>query len=296
MSDLFRAGHVAIVGRPNVGKSTLLNRMIGEKISITSRKPQTTRQRITGIVTLPRAQVVFVDTPGFQAHHRNMLSRLMNRTVRQSLESVDAVLWVIDGARLRDEDLAVGRLLPKAVPVIVAINKSDRVSSKAALLPVIRAIEDQFHPAAIVPVSATTGLQVDALLTVLAGALPAGEKTYGDDEITTSSERSLAAELVREKLMRLLGEELPYAAAVEIEQFELRGNLRRIHAVIVVDKESQKAIVIGKGGAKLKAVASAARRDMERLFRGKVYLEAWVRVKSGWADDARALKRLGIEA
>lgn len=295
MTEPHRCGTVAIVGRPNVGKSSLLNRFAGQKISITSRKPQTTRQRITGIVTLPLAQLVFVDTPGFQVQYRSALTRLMNRNVRSSVDEVDAVLWVVEGLRLDAADQEVGRLLGKGVPLVIAVNKVDRVQRKQELLPFLQKLEEQYRPAAIVPVSATTGHQIPALLDTLAALLPPGERAYSEDEVTTLSERSLAAELVREKLIRSLGDELPYAAAVEIEKFEMDGTMRRIHAAIIVDKESQKGIVIGKGGAKLKQIASAARRDMETLFQGKVFLEIWVRVKSGWADDERALKRMGLD-
>jgi GTP-binding protein Era len=290
-----RAGLVAIVGRPNVGKSTLLNHLVGQKVSITSRKPQTTRHRITGILTRPEAQLVFVDTPGFQREYRTQLNRLMNRSVTQALEEVDAILWVIEAGRYDARDETLRKLLPERTPVVVVMNKIDRLKDKRSLLPFIQEMSGRHALAALVPVSAERGQNVDELVRAVVPLLPEGERMYDEDEITTLSERFLAAELVREKLFRLLGEELPYAADVEIERFETTGNLRRIHVGILVDKANQKAIVIGKDGEKLKKIGSQARRDMEQLFGGKVFLEIWVRVKSGWADDRASLKRLGYE-
>ena len=290
-----RAGYVAIVGRPNVGKSTLLNRLVGQKISITSRRPQTTRQRIIGIVTRPGAQYVFVDTPGFQNRHGSSMNRLMNRSVSRSIADVDVVVWVVEARQLVAEDKAVLALLQGGVPVVIVVNKIDELGNKNELLPFMQELEALAHPAAIVPVSARSGLGADHLLEALAGLLPRQDRLYGEDEITTASERTLAAELLREKLFRLLGEELPYAATVVVEKFETEGGLRRIHAAIVVDKPNHKAIVIGKGGAKLKDIATQARVDMEKLFGGKVFLEVWVRVKSGWAESLKALKNLGYE-
>jgi GTP-binding protein Era len=290
-----RAGYIAIVGQPNVGKSTLLNRMVGQKVSITSRRPQTTRQRLIGIVTRPQAQFVFVDTPGFQTRHGGTLNRMMNRSVSRSIADVDAVLWVVAAPRLDAADREVRGLIGEDVPLVVAVNKIDAVGNKNELLPLLGEIDALAHPRAIVPVSARNGLGVEDLLAALQDALPERERLYGEDEITTASERMLAAELVREKLFRLLGEELPYAATVEIEKFEIDGGLRRIHAGILVDKPGHKGIVIGKGGAKLKEISTQARLDMEKLFGGKVFLEVWVKVKSGWADDLAILKRLGID-
>jgi GTP-binding protein Era len=290
-----RAGTVAIAGRPNVGKSTLLNLLIGQKISITSRKPQTTRHRITGILTRPEAQLVFVDTPGFQTQHRGTLNRLMNRAVSQALRDVDVIVWVIEALKFDGRDEALGKLLPGGVPVILAINKVDRVKAKGDLLPFIAAASERRDFAAVVPLSAERDRDAEPLVREVIARLPYGPQIHEDDEVTTLSERFLAAELVREKLFRLLGEELPYSTAVEIERFEASANLRRIHVGILVDKANQKPIIIGAGGEKLKAISTQARKDMERLFGGKVYLETWVRVKSGWADDAAVLKRMGIE-
>ena len=288
-----RAGHVAIVGRPNVGKSTLLNALIGQKISITSRKPQTTRQRITGILTRKNAQLVFVDTPGFQARCDTALNRLMNRNVISGAQDVAAIVLVVEALKLDKRDLELQRLLPQPVPLVVAVNKVDRVRNKDLLLPFIRSVHERFNGASIVPVSALKNSGLDELVNAIVALLPVGPRLFNEDEITHSSERFLAAELIREKLFRTLGDELPYAAAVDIARFETRGKLRRIHAEIIVDKGSQKPIVIGKNGEKLKAIASRAREDMEQLFGGKVFLEVWVKVKSGWADDERALMRMG---
>jgi len=294
MSEVHRAGTVAIVGRPNVGKSTLLNRLVGQKISITSRKPQTTRHRITGILTRPDAQLVFIDTPGFQTQHRNVMNRLMNRAVGQALEGVDVVVWVVEGLRFDDRDASLLKLIPENVPLILVINKVDRIQNKPDLLPFIGKMRERRAFAAIVPMSAERDREAEGLVREMVKLLPEAPRMYDEDEITTLPERFLAAELVREKLFRLLGEELPYAAAVEIERFETTPNLRRINVAILVDRANQKPIIIGKGGEKLKAISTQARKDMEKLFGGKVFLEVWVRVRSGWADDEAVLKRLGI--
>jgi len=295
MTEKHRAGHIAIIGRPNVGKSTLLNRLVGQKISITSQRPQTTRQRVIGIVTRADAQYVFVDTPGFQMRHGNTMNRLMNRSVSRSITDVDAVVWVVEALQLNAGDKAVLAMLQDCTRVVIALNKIDDVGNKNELLPYMQQLHELAKPRAIVPVSAKNGSGSDELLAAIRGLLPENERIYGEDEITTASERMLAAELLREKVFRLLGEELPYSATVEIERFEVEGGLRRIHAGILVDKPGQKGIVIGKGGAKLKQIASQARMDMERLFGGKVFLEVWVKVKSGWADDNAVLRRLGID-
>ncbi len=291
----FKSGTIAIVGRPNVGKSTLLNRLIGEKISIVSRKAQTTRHRIMGILTRPDAQFVFVDTPGFQTKHTNALNRTMNRGVSQALAEVDVVIFVLDADHFDERDKAVIRLLPAERPVILAVNKIDQIKDKTKLLPMLAELAKQYAFAAIVPVSAARGSQLEDLLAETRKHLPNDELLYGEDEITDKSERFLASEYIREKLFRLIGDELPYAATVEVEKFELVGALRRISAAIVVDKQAHKGIVIGKGGETLKRIATEARQDMERLFDGKVFLEVFVKVKSGWSDDERVLKSLGYE-
>lgn len=294
MSEL-KSGYVAIVGRPNVGKSTLLNRLIGEKISIVSRKAQTTRHRIMGILTNADAQYVFVDTPGFQTQHTNALNRAMNRGVTQALADVDVVLFVLEAGRFDAKDKTVVKLLPLDRPVIVVVNKIDQLKDKTKLLPFLAELGSQRDFAAIVPVSAAKGTQLDQLLAETRKHLPHDELLFGEDEITDKSEKFLAAEYIREKLFRLIGDELPYAATVEVEKFEMDGALRRISAAIVVDRAGHKAIIIGKGGETLKRIASEARQDMERLFDGKVFLEVFVKVKSGWADDERLLKSLGYE-
>lgn len=290
-----QSGFIAIVGRPNVGKSTLLNRLIGEKISIVSRKAQTTRHRIMGILTKDDAQYVFVDTPGFQTKHTNALNRAMNRGVTQALADVDVVILVIDANHLDVKDKAVIKLLPADRPIILAVNKIDEIKDKTKLLPLLATLSEQFPFAAIVPVSAAKGSQVDQLLAEARKHMQHQGLLFDEDEITDRSERFLAAEYVREKLFRLIGDELPYASTVEIDKFEIEGAMRRISATIVVDRQSHKGIIIGKGGETLKRIASEARQDMERLFDGKVFLEVFVKVKSGWADDERLLKSLGYE-
>lgn len=290
-----RSGYIAIVGRPNVGKSTLLNAFVGEKISIVSRKAQTTRHRITGIRTDADAQYVFVDTPGFQTQHTNALNRAMNRGVTQALSDVDVVLFVVEAGRFDAKDRAVLKLLPEDRPVILVINKTDRLKEKSALLPFLAEVGNLHGFAAVVPVSAVSGKQLDDLLKETRKNLPHKELLFSDDELTDKSSRFIAAEYIREKLFRLLGDELPYSTTVEIEKFEEEGELRRIFAAIVVDRAGHKGIVIGKGGETLKRIASEARQDMERLFGTKVYLEVWVKVKSGWTDDERLLRSLGYE-
>jgi len=289
----FRCGTVAIVGRPNVGKSTLLNHILGLKLSITSRKAQTTRHRLLGIHTSDDTQYIFVDTPGFQLKHVNALNRAMNKTVRQVLSEVDVVLFVVEAGKFGAGDEKVLEILPKNTPVLLAINKLDTLEYKEQVLPFIEDIAAKFAFAEMIPVSAKKNLQIDELLATLRRHLPQQPAIYGADELTDRNERFLAAEIVREKLFRLLGEEIPYTLTVEIEKFEQEGALRRIHAAIIVDKENQKPIVIGKGGEKLKRISTEARQDMEKLFDGKVWLETWVKVKGGWADDERAVKSLG---
>ncbi len=289
-----RCGTIAIVGRPNVGKSTLLNALIGQKLSITSSKPQTTRHRVTGVLTRPAAQFVFVDTPGFQTRHPGALNRALNRTVRGALAEVDVVVLVVEAGRIDAGDRAVIRILPPRVPVVLAANKADRVPSPEQMLPFLRAAATAFDFAAVVPVSASKGRRLGELLRVLEGLLPEQPPLFEPDALTDRPERFLAAELVREKLFRQLGDEVPFGCAVTIELFKEERRLRRIHAAIVVEKDNHKPIVIGKGGERLKAIASAARRDMERLFGVKVFLELWVKVRRGWSGDEAAVGRLGI--
>ena len=293
MDKLFRCGTIAITGRPNVGKSTLLNHILGLKLSITSRKAQTTRHRLLGIHTTDDTQYLFVDTPGFQLRHVNALNNAMNRTVKQVLSDVDVVLFVVEAMSFNEGDAKVLEILPTHCPVLLVVNKADTVRDKGKLLPFIQEVSARFKFAEVLPVSAKKNLQLDELLKTIRNYLPEQPAIYGEDELTDRNERFLAAELVREKLFRLLGEEIPYSLTVEIEKFEQEGGLRRIHAAIIVDKENQKPIVIGKGGEKLKRISTEARTDMEQLFGGKVWLETWVKVRGGWADDERAVKSLG---
>lgn len=290
-----RAGQIAIVGRPNVGKSTLLNRLVGQKVAITSNKAQTTRHRILGIRSDAHAQFVFVDTPGFQTRNLNALNRVLNRTVSVSLADVDVAMLVTEGTRFGDADRAVLQRIPAGLATVLVINKIDRLRSRDELLPFIERISREHPFAAIVPLSAESGSNCEELLRATAALLPEGPSMFDEEQVTDRSERFIAAELIREKLFRLLGQELPYVTAVVIDDFREEGGLRRIHATIFVERPNQKAIVIGKAGAKLKAVATQAREDMERVFGGKVHLEVWVKTRRGWADDERALRAFGYE-
>lgn len=294
MSKDFRCGYVALIGRPNVGKSTLLNRMIGQKISITSRRPQTTRHRVLGIKTLPQAQVVYVDTPGLHQGDRKALNRVLNKAALDTLYDVDVVALLVDGMQWNDEDQWILRLLRElACPVLLVINKVDTLNDKMRLLPHIQRLSAEFEFAEVIPLSARTGANCERLETSVVQHLPIAEPLYPDDLITDRNERFLAAERVREKLFRKLGQEVPYGLTVQIESFKLEGQLRRIHALIWVDRESHKSIVIGRNGALLKAVGREARQELEDLFDSKVFLQLWVKVKQGWADDERALRSLG---
>ena len=292
-AEPFRTGTVAIVGRPNVGKSTLLNKIVGAHVAITSRKAQTTRHRIQGIFTDERSQFIFVDTPGYQTQHRNALNREMNRTVGQVASEVDVVVLVIESSGWDERDTPVLGLLPKSAPVILALNKVDRVGDKTRVAATLLDAVKRHNFEALVPVSANKGTQVRALLEEVRKLLPVHPAIYEPDEITDRPERFLAAEMVRERIFRLLGDELPYSIAVDIEAFEVEGNLRRIAATIYVDRPGHKAIVIGEKGATLKRIGTEARHAMEALFGSKVFLETHVRVKSGWADSDTALRQLG---
>jgi GTP-binding protein Era len=291
--DAFRTGTVAIVGRPNVGKSTLLNRIVGAHVAITSRKAQTTRHRIQGIFTDRKSQFIFVDTPGYQTAHKSALNREMNRTVGQVASEVDVIVLVIDAVGWDDRDLPVLELLPQNVPVILALNKVDRIDDKSKVARALTEAGAKRDFAALVPISAEKGKQITPLLDEIRKRLPEGPAIYEEDEITDRPERFLAAELVRERIFRLLGEELPYSTAVVVEKFEIEGTMRRIAATIYVDKSSHKAIVIGEKGATLKRIGTEARHAMEALFGSKVFLETHVKVKSGWADSDAALRQLG---
>jgi GTP-binding protein Era len=291
----FRCGMIAIVGRPNVGKSTLMNALVGQKISITSRKAQTTRHRITGINTIDDAQFIFVDTPGFQTRHATALNRSLNRAVTSTLSSVDAVLFVIEAGRFGPDDQKVLDLIPPSAPTILIANKIDRVSDKATLYPFIQQVQASREFREIVPLSAKDPDDIKRLLATLKPYLPEGEPIYGEDDLTDRSERFLAAEILREKVFRWTGDELPYTSTVLIEKFETEGRLRRIFATILVERDGHKAMVIGQKGAKLKQISTEARLDMEKLFDGPVYLETFVKVKSGWADNEAGLRAYGYE-
>lgn len=291
----FRTGYIAIIGRPNVGKSTLLNKLLQQKISITSRKAQTTRFRINGILTDQQTQFVFVDTPGFQTQYNSRLNSAMNRVVTQSMQDVDVILFVIEAMQFDQRDVAALRILPKNVPVILVINKIDKLADKNRLLPFLNDVAKVFKFADIIPVSAMHKIQLPELLNTVRGYLPVNQPLYDKDEVTDRSERFIAGEFIREKLFRLIGDEIPYSTSVVVDQFKLEDNLHKIYATILVEKANQKAIIIGKNGEKLKQIGTQARKDMELLFGVKVYLEIWVKVKSGWADSESVLRSLGYE-
>jgi GTP-binding protein Era len=298
-----RCGYVAIIGRPNVGKSTLLNRLLGQKLAITSHKPQTTRHTILGVSTLPGGQILFVDTPGLHRRGGNALNRYLNRAARSILADVDLVLFVVEALQFTDEDAAaLSEIASAGTPAIVAVNKTDRVADKTRLLPYLEALAARHGFVDMVPVSAINGQQTDRLESAVMAALPLGENLFPADQLTDRSERFLAAELLREQLTQRYGKELPYRTTVEIESFKLEplpgaGNdaetRARIHALIWVERESQKAIIIGRRGEALKAAASQARLEMQKLFGRPVHLEVWVKVKRSWSSDEAALASLG---
>jgi len=293
-----RCGSVAVVGRPNVGKSTLVNALVGAKVSIVSNRPQTTRHRLLGIATVPGGQMLLVDTPGLHREQgrfkASAMSRVMNRTARGAVEDVDAAVLVVEAGRWDEEDtLAFNVLHDAGVPVVLVVNKVDRLKDKTTLLPFLAEVAKDRDFAAVHPISALKRKGLDDLVADILAQLPEAPPVYDEDEITDRSQRFLAGELVREQLMRQLGDELPYATTVEIERFAEDGALLRIGAVIWVEREGQKPIVIGKGGARLREIGSKARQQMERLFGRKVFLETWVRVREGWSDDEAALKAFG---
>ena len=288
-------GFIAIVGRPNVGKSTLLNKILGQKISITSRKAQTTRHRIVGIKTEGAYQEIYVDTPGLHIEEKRAINRLMNRAASSAITDVDLVIFVVDGTHWNDDDeMVLNKLRKTKVPVVLVINKIDNIKNKDDLLPFITEITQKFNFADIVPISAEKGNNLDAIEKIVRKSLRPGVHLFPEDYVTDRSQRFIASEIIREKLMRFMGEELPYSVTVEIEQFKVneRGTYE-INGLILVERDGQKKIVIGRKGEKLKKIGTEARLDMERLFDNKVHLELWVKVKSGWADDERALRSLG---
>jgi len=298
-----RAGHVAVIGRPNVGKSTLVNALVGANLSIVSNRPQTTRHRLLGIATVPGGQLVLVDTPGL---HReggkrpsSALNRVLNRAARGALEGVDAAVLVVEAGRWDEEDsLAFETLQGSGLPVVLVVNQVDRIADKSTLLPYLQRVAEGRAFAAVHPLSALKRTGLDALVASLLALLPEQPPLYGEDEITDRSQRFLAGELVREQLMRQLGAELPYATTVEIESFTEEpspkaGVMYRVGAVIWVERDGQKAIVIGKGGTRLRDIGKRARERMEQLFGAKVFLQTWVRVREGWSDDESALRTLG---
>lgn len=294
--NTFRSGYVAIVGRPNVGKSTLMNHILGQKISITSHKPQTTRHRILGIKTEADYQAIYVDTPGLHLNAKKAMNRYMNRAATTSLEDVDLILFVVDAARWSDEDDNVlKRLGNQSTPVVLVVNKVDKIKDKEQLLPLLQSLSEKMAFAAVLPLSALKGTNVQELEKEVLKALPESEAIYPEEYVTDRSERFLAAEIVREKLMRNMGKELPYATTVEIEQFKEEDGLLRIHGLIWVERASQKKIVIGRGGERLKEIGKQARIDMERLFDAKVFLQLWVKIKEGWSDNERILGSLGYK-
>ena len=294
-----RCGSVAVIGRPNVGKSTLTNALVGAKVSIVSNRPQTTRHRLLGIATFPEGQLVLVDTPGLHRQQKRAMNRVMNRAARGALEGVDVGLLVIEAGRWDEEDtLAFNVLRDADIPVVLVVNKVDRLKDKGALLPFLQEITEGRDFASVHPISAQKRNGLEALVRDVLKLLPEAPPMFGEDEITDRSQRFLAGELVREQLMRQLGAELPYATTVEIESFTEEpspqaGVMYRIGAVIWVEREGQKAIVIGKGGARLRDIGKRARERMERLFDAKVFLQTWVRVREGWSDDEAALRSLG---
>jgi len=289
-----KVGFVAIVGRPNVGKSTLMNKVLGQKVSITSRRPQTTRHRILGIHTTENAQIIFVDTPGLHKGGKKAINQFMNRQASQSIGDVDAVVFVVEGTRWTDEDdMVAAKLQNLEVPLFVAVNKIDLLESKDRLLPALARIQEKVPAKEVIPLSASKGDNIAAFEKMIEACLPESENFYPEDQITDKTDRFLTAEVIREKLMRTLGQELPYVCTVEIERFKEEQQMLDIAAVIWVERDGQKAIIIGKQGQKLKEIGTAARRELEGMFERKVFLQLWVRVKSGWTNDLRALQSLG---
>jgi GTP-binding protein Era len=290
-----KCGTIGLVGRPNTGKSSLLNRLIGQKLSIVSAKPQTTRHLLNGILTVPGCQYVFVDSPGLPSEQKNVLHRALTRRAVEAARDVDVAVFVVEAGRFTPEDRAALERIPAEQRIVVAVNKLDTVKHRGELIPFLDRLSKtrEFH--AVVPVSAKTGRNIPELLRVLREALPEGPAAYPEDQVTDRDERFFAAELLREKIFEELGQELPYRCEVVIDSFKDDGRLRRIEATILVERDSQKAIVLGTKGERLKKMATHARKDMEKLFNGRVYLGTWVKVRKSWTDDARVLRQLGYE-
>lgn len=291
-----RCGYVAIVGRPNVGKSTMMNHILKQKLSITSRKPQTTRHNVMGIKTEDNVQAIYVDTPGMHLKHEKALNRYMNRAATTAIRDVDLVVFIVDRLAWNDDDdMVVKRLQNVECPIILAVNKIDQIDDKETLLPHLKILSEKLNVAEIIPISALKEINLDRLESLIATYLPENDHFYPEDQITDRSSRFLAAEIVREKITRQLGDELPYQMTVEIEEFKHEGRILHISAVIHVERDGQKRILIGEKGAKIKQIGQQARIDMETLFDTKVMLRTWVKVKSGWSDDERALQSLGYD-
>jgi GTPase len=289
-----KAGYVALIGRPNVGKSTLLNRLVGQKLSIVSFRPQTTRHRILGIKTSAEAQIIFIDTPGMHSGEKRAINRYLNRTASTAVGHADVIVWVVDAPQWRPEDDIIGkRLATTTTPLILAINKIDQVGDKERLLPFLAAATHRFPFREVVPMSATKGTNLDALERAIIALMPDGDPIYAEDQVSDRPTRFFAAEVIREKLLFRLGQEVPHALTVEIESFKEQDSLVTIHAIIWVERQGQKGIVIGKGGELLKAVGTLARRDLERMLDSKVNLQLWVKVREGWSDNEAALRSLG---
>lgn len=289
------AGLIAIVGRPNVGKSTLLNALLGQKISITSRKPQTTRHRILGILTEENRQAILVDTPGLHTEEKRAINRLMNRAASSSIAEVELIVFLVEGTHwTKDDELVLSKVKKSGSPCILVVNKIDNIQDKDELLPHLQKLGEMHNFKDIVPISATKGHSVDTIKELCLAALPEGDFWFPEDHITDRSSRFMASEIIREKIIRFTGDELPYSTTVEIEQFKMdEKGIIHINALVLVERESQKRMIIGNKGARMKTIGQEARRDMEELFDAKVFLETWVKVKSGWADDERALRSLG---
>lgn len=289
-----KCGYVAIVGRPNVGKSTLLNHILGCKLSITSRKPQTTRHQILGIKTQEQVQTIYVDTPGIHKSRKRALNRYLNKAAMNALQGVDVILWVVEKLKWLEEEKFIASALEKVkIPIFIVVNKIDQIEQKEKLLAHLQFISEQIHFTEVIPVCAKTGYNIPVLERLIAEHLPVGEHQYPAEQMTDRSERFLAAEIIREKITRQLGDELPYAMTVQIEEFKEINNILHINAVILVERPSQKIILIGEAGQRLKRIGQQARLDMEKLFGSKIMLRLWAKVKRDWSDDQAALNHLG---